>query len=280
MVANGKQQQYWIGTIKYEEFILPSPLPKGMAFFAGQQEIGDSGYQHFQFIVGYSRSVRFAKAKSFWPDCVHLESVVDLDASLLYVAKNETRVDGSYVEIGKRPVRRNSKRDWEQVWSEARSGNLESIDASVRVQHYSGLKRIATDYMTPPVRSNIKLFIYWGITGAGKSYRAFTEANEEGVPVFYKDADTKWWDGYRGETRVILDEFTGDIPLSTILAWVNWMPRTVEVKGGAVPLMATEFWFTSNTAPERWWPNRTDRSWNAFKRRITLDVEFTEPFSE
>lgn len=278
---SGKQQRYWIGTLKYEDFIMPSPLPRGIAYFRGQCEEGnEGGYKHFQFVVGYPRSIRFNKAKSFWPNSVHLEPVIDIDAALDYCAKDDTRVDGSYVEFGTRPMQRNSKRDWELVWTKARSGDLEDVDASIRVQHYNSLKRIRTDYMTPPVRNNVKLFIYWGVTGAGKSHRAYEEANEQGPDVFYKDADSKWWDGYRGESRIIFDEFTGDIPIATILAWVNWMPRTVEVKGGAVPLLGREFWFTSNTDPKRWWPHASDRSWSAFQRRITVCEEFTEPFSE
>lgn len=281
------QVRYYLGTanvlssVDTNGFIIPSPMPKEFQFFVGQLERGTNSERlHFQFVVGFCRSVRFEKAKSFFHDSVHLESCRDRDSSIEYVRKRETRVDGSEVELGKLPTRRSVKRDWDKVWESARSGDLEGVDSSIRVQHYNSLKRIATDYMTPPVRHNVKLYIYWGITGAGKSHRAYTEANEQGPDVFYKDADTKWWDGYRGEARVIFDEFTGDIPIATVLAWVNWMPRTVEVKGGSIPLLAREFWFTSNTEPSRWWPHASDKSWGAFQRRITECVEFTEAYSE
>lgn len=276
MSANGTQCRYYIGTAKYEHFIVPYPFPKGVRYFCGQEEVGESGYRHFQFVVGFERSTRFAKAKSYFADSVHLEAVKDLDAALDYVRKSDTAVDGSFMELGKRPTRLNSSKDWEDVWDSAKSGEYEAIDPHIRVTHYNNLKRIRNDFVTPPRREGVYLFIYWGLTGSGKSYRAYQEASKDGVPYF-KSASNKWWDGYRGESSVVVDEFEGKVSIDHVLRWVNWLPCLVETKGGTVPLRASSFWFTSNVDPDKWW-DCPKKQYDAFKRRITSCEEFTEVF--
>lgn len=49
--------------------------------------------------------------------------------------KEDTRLEGPW-EFGTKPVKRNSKEDWEQVWEEAKKGNLEKIDPKIRIAHY------------------------------------------------------------------------------------------------------------------------------------------------
>ena len=284
MVSSTKKQsqcRYYIGTWKYTEFSLPSPMPEAWSFFCGQREVGgQSEYEHFQFVVGFRRSTRFNKAKSFFPACVHLEAVKDLDNALDYCHKSDTAIEHSYVELGVRPVRRNSSRDWTDVWDAARSGDLESIDPQILVTHYNNLKRIRADFVTPPVREGVQLFIYWGLTGSGKSYRAFQEAKEDGVLPYFKSSSNKWWDGYRGETCVVIDEFEGKVSIDHILRWVNWLPCLVETKGGTIPLNAVRFWITSNLKPTLWWPDCPDAQYRAFLRRVSLEVYFNNRFLE
>jgi len=58
-----------------------------------------------------------------------------------YCMKEDTRLEGPW-EFGIKPVKRNSKEDWEQVWEEAKKGNLEKIDPKIRIAHYHQLKQI------------------------------------------------------------------------------------------------------------------------------------------
>lgn len=52
-----------------------------------------------------------------------------------YCNKEETRLDGPWT-FGEKPVKRNSKEDWEQVWANAKAGKMEEIPADIRVKHY------------------------------------------------------------------------------------------------------------------------------------------------
>lgn len=53
--------------------------------------------------------------------------------------KEETRVDGPW-EFGEKPVRRNNKMDWEEVRTNAKTGNLDAIPAEIYVKHYHTLR--------------------------------------------------------------------------------------------------------------------------------------------
>jgi DNA mismatch repair protein MutH len=49
--------------------------------------------------------------------------------------KEETRVDGPW-EFGIKPVKRNSKEDWEEVRKLAMEGKMDKIPADIFVKHY------------------------------------------------------------------------------------------------------------------------------------------------
>lgn len=128
--------------------------------------------------------------------------------------------------------------------------------------------------MVPMVREST-CNVYWGPTGTGKTRTAWEEA---GLDSFPKDPNTKWWDGYRGQRNVIIDEFRGSISISHMLRWLDCYPVSVEPKGGGTPLAACKFWITSNLPPEKWYPDLDEDTFKALRRRFTKVVHFSEPF--
>jgi len=81
---------------------------------------------------------------------------------------------------------------------------------------------------------------------------------------------TKWWDGYRGQDHVVIDEFSGVVAITQILRWFDRYPVLVEVKGSAIPLVASKIWITSNLEPEEWYPGLNPIQMAALKRRLTI----------
>lgn len=148
-----------------------------------------------------------------------------------------------------------------------KEGDEDKIPDDVYIQHYNTYKRIKADHLKPPTRLDVSCKIFWGPTGTGKSRKAHAEAGETFYP---KISTNKWWDGYRGEQNVIIDEFTGLIGITHFLTWLDRYPTRVEVKGGGECLMATKFWMTSNIDPRNWWPDATPEQWAAFARRVTI----------
>lgn len=118
-----------------------------------------------------------------------------------YSMKEETRIEGPW-EFGVKPVKRNSKTDWEEVKTKAQTGKLNEIPADIYVKHYHNLKAIAKDNLKPQREDGERdCRWYHGASGAGKSRRAFEE-----FPEAYRKMGNKWWDGYQGQKAVILED--------------------------------------------------------------------------
>lgn len=76
-------------------------------------EKGEQGTVHVQFFLNFENPVRISALKKH---CVraHFEPVKVDNGASSYAMKEETRVDGPW-EFGIKPVKRNSKEDWEEV---------------------------------------------------------------------------------------------------------------------------------------------------------------------
>jgi len=256
------QGRYWILTIPQHEFI--PYLPAGVAWIRGQLERGEGGFLHWQVAVAFPKNVRLAAVRRIFGPA-HAE-LTRSDAAIDYVWKDDTRVDGTQFELGERLLRRNAKRDWQEIWDAAKEGRVEDIDVAARVQHYRTIKQIATDHLVAPEMERT-VNVFWGATGTGKSRRAWAEA---GAAAYPKDPRTKFWCGYQGGANVVIDEFRGGIDIAHILRWFDRYPVLVEVKGGATVLRATTIWITSNISPDQWYPTLDAGTKAALLRRLTV----------
>jgi hypothetical protein len=164
------------------------------------------------------------------------------------------------------PINPNSKTDWERVWVDAKAGKLDAIPPRIRVISYRTLRSIAADHDKPlPVVRTVHVF--WGLTGTGKSRRAWDEA---GMDAYCKDPRSKFWCGYQGEDNVIIDEFRGGIDIAHLLRWFDRYPVRVEIKGSSVPLVSSKVWITSNLEPKWWYPDVDEATRDALLRRLII----------
>lgn len=120
-------------------------------------------------------------------------------------------------------------------------------------------------------RVGIAVNVFWGASGTGKTRRAWFEA---GIGAYEKNCNTKWWDSYKGEDHVIIDEFSGTINITYLLKWLDRYPCHAEMKGSSVALRATKFWITSNVSPVDWYPDAPNAQRDGLLRRLTNTVYF------
>lgn len=145
-------------------------------------------------------------------------------------------------------------------------GNLSEISKDVLVPHYNAIKRIRQDHLQPVAIERV-VHVFWGRTGTGKSRKAWGEA---GMDAYPKDPRTKFWDGYNGQRKVVIDEFRGSIDISHMLRWLDRYPVIVEVKGSSTCLVADEIWITSNLDPNLWYPELDSETRSALLRRLQI----------
>lgn len=263
------QARYWILTIPFDDFAPDNfeLLDAKVAYIKGQGELGtgESAYKHWQIMVNFKRAVRLAAVKQVFGRTCHAEPTRS-DAASQYVWKDETSIEGTRFERGRKPIDRGESKDWAAIKDAACSGRLDDIPADVYVRNYNALKRIAVDHMEPVAIERI-IHVYWGSTGVGKSRRAWEEA---GINAYPKDPRSKFWDGYHNQEHVVVDEFRGGIDISHVLRWFDRYPVIIEIKGSSTVLSATKIWVTSNLHPRFWYPDLDGVTFDALKRRMKI----------
>lgn len=259
-----RQGVYWLLTIPHADW---TPyLPPGITWIRGQLESGsDTGYLHWQIIVGCSKKKSLRGIQEIFGRTCHAE-LGRSEAAAAYVWKEDTRVEGTQFELGEKPFKRNCATDWDLIWESAQRGDFMSIPADIRIHSYRTLRAISADY-AKPIEMERTCYVFVGPTGTGKSRRAWSES---GMEAFCKDPNSKFWCGYSGQSRVVIDEFRGRIDVSHLLRWLDRYPCNVEIKGSSVPLCAESFWITSNLDVDQWYPELDEPTLAALKRRLKI----------
>jgi len=261
--SSGGKAVYWILTISHHMF---TPyLPESVAYIKGQLECGEGGYLHWQVFCAMSKQSRLSAVKKVFGDTVHAEPSRSEQAES-YVWKEATRVEGTQFELGKRAFKRNCATDWGEVLDSAQNSRFDDIPPDVYIRYYGNLKRISVENAKPSavVRT---CTVFWGPTGTGKSRLAWGQA---GLDAYPKDPCTKFWDGYRGQDHVVVDEFRGFIGISHLLRWLDRYPVLVEVKGSSTVFKATKVWITSNLHPRDWYKDVDEATLLALMRRLEI----------
>lgn len=268
--------RFWMGTIPMDDWTPPTLLPAGISWMRGQAELAASGYRHWQLCLRTTLALRLSGVKPLLVPTAHLEATRSA-ASSAYVWKEDTRIAGTQFQLGelKSP---GPQIDWDAVRASARTGAFEEIPSSVMMRYTSNILRVHALYATPMDRDFAFARVFVGPTGVGKSHRAMAEARAAEGGVYIKSSTTKWWDGYRGELNVVIDEFDGQVGIVHLLRWLDKWACSVEIKGGTTPLCAVRFWITSNLPVDTWFldgARTTQLQRDALARRLTV-TEITE----
>lgn len=269
--------RYFLLTIPVVHLPEQPTIKDSLVYLKGQQEIGAGGLHHWQILAVFSRQTTLNQCKSFFCPQAHVE-LSRSSAANDYVWKDDTSVQGTRFELGALPLSRARKADWDSIYDSAKTGDTDSIPKDILIRHYSAIKRISVDNMLPVRRDGIQVFVYWGDSGTGKTHKVWQEAGDP-ADVYIKNPNTKWWDGYRGQKTVLIDDFVGLINLNYLLVWLDKYPQFVEIKGYSTSLLATKFFITSNLSPDDWYPTAIPEHKAALRRRFTSVTHFDRRFN-
>lgn len=252
---------------KYWCFTYNNPTPDdviqlgaGILYITWQVERGAQGTPHYQGYFECAGSHKLSEAK----DLLGLGRKAHLqpsrsEAAIAYCHKEDTRLDGPW-ELGRKPkpIRRGERTELTAIGERIKGGeSLESIarsDPGTFIKFHRGLGALESVLVSQrDWKQPCTITVYLGDSRTGKSTSvAERYAN---CAVYSKDGNTKWWDGYRGERVVWIDEWVGceGIPPSVFLQICDKFPLRVETKGGSVQLSATEVVLTTTVHWAHWY---------------------------
>lgn len=157
--------------------------------------------------------------------------------------------EGDFTELGERPVDADVKGDrercrWVTALEAARNGALDEVDAQLLISHYGNLHRIMLDsYSVPVSLEHTCGFWIIGKSGSGKS-----RGCRELFPELYPKPLNKWWDGYRNEETVLIDDVDrshGQWIGSFLKIWSDHYGFISESKGRSAPIRPKRLLVTS-----------------------------------
>ncbi len=240
MSSKESKYRHWCFTINnYTD--ADYPKPSLFVYLVIGKEVGEKGTPHLQGFCSFATKKRAKAVSRVLPRAYLGKMATTVEACVKYCKK-----DGDFQEWGEIPLTgaEATKRKWINIWAAAKAGKFEDIPADVLVRSYSNIKRIRQDY--PAERTELADVCgewFYGETGAGKSYTARKQ-----YPKLFDKPLNKWWDGYREEETVLLD----DVGLKEshwigpfLLRWADKYSFPAEEKGTTVVLRPQKIIVTS-----------------------------------
>lgn len=253
-------------------------LPEGIKYLVWQLEkcpktdkLHTQGYAEFDSPYRLNRIKEILGSKS-----AHIEKRIGTrDQARNYCMKPETRVEGPWErgvwEAGKQGARNDLKEISDAIKDGADFKKCFEINPGACLRYPKGIDR-AINIFEKKEMIEKKVTVYWGKTNTGKTYKAWMEAGTEA----WSKPHGSWFDGYEGQENVIIDEYDGDIPITTFLQILDKYPISVPIKGGFRTWKAKRIWITSNLEWKRWYPTADEKHIEALERRLHSITELTQ----
>lgn len=242
-----------------------------------------TGRLHWQGYCEFSSPLSQATIKRHLGRTVHIEKAGGTrEHSRVYCTKEDTRVEGPWEfirnpagnpHVGGGAGTRNDIR----MFRDAIIAGSDDVSLWANypdlMARYPGMVRDVRRAHAPRRRAKPQVYIFFGAAGTGKS-RTVNDL----APDAYRKVPGKWWDHYRGEPDVVMDDFYGgdQFPYAEFLKLTDWYDYMAECKGGMVKVNPTRIFITSNRHPREWYAACPEYDQLAFFRRITEIKRYNE----
>ncbi len=259
-----------------------------ISFLLYGRERGESGTPHLQGYLECARPVGLAHLRLL-PHLAraHFEPRRGTQSQ----AVNYCKKDGDWLEFG-RLKRQGQRSDLDAVAQAVSSGSdLAQIARHHPVEwiKYSrGIRdlefQLKQSAATAASRS-VSARVYWGDSGAGKTFSVYEEFGYDSVFKLDHQPTGVWFDGYRHQSVLLIDDFYGWIPYNFLLNMLDVYPLRLPAKGGNGWASWTTVVITSNSPPQNWYkefcrkfslPTNEDGIPAALARRICMIRTFSK----
>lgn len=196
------------------------------------REIGESGTPHLQGFCQLKSRTRLKKLGEKFP--WHIESTKGTPKQ----ASDYCKKDGDFIEFGELcgndAAGDNTKDRWASIIQMARAGEWNKLSLEYPGEYIRNLRNLQTVHVAAmnPLETVKKCLWLYGEPGTGKS----RFAHDLGKDVSYWKNPNKWWDNYKGDKVVILDDFdkTHEVLGYHLKRWADRYPVLCETKGGSI----------------------------------------------
>lgn len=254
-------------------------------FLIYSEEKGANQTVHLQGYAEFEGCFDFSVIKGFMPLGAHIEQAKGSKRdNVRYCSKASSHVSGPFI-YGDLASHQGQRTDLYDAISKL--GSSSSVEkcasddtfATTYVKYSSGFDKLArlrkVPYYEPAEAEEKKVHVLWGSTGTGKSHGAYNSLRASyplEKPYFLCDLSGQWFDGYSGQSGVIMDDFRGHnsgMKVETFLRLTDKWPMDVPVKGSFVPWTPKTIYITSNEDPDLWFRNESLSTQAAVARRLS-----------
>lgn len=233
-------------------------------------EVGEQGTPHLQGMITFRRTYRLAALKKLH-DKAHWEVAICKDYNYECKVGNKMVVDVDNRKQGKRT-------DLDEVATmiteKKSTKEIALAHPTVYIKCFKGIEALQRVMWETERNWEMKVHIRWGEPGVGKTKFIFDNHKSEDIYVKPKN---KWWDKYKGQEVVLIDDFdpdhTHDFTFDYYLTLFDRYKMSVEFKGGSCEFCSKIIYITSNFNPKTWFIGRKNR--DAFFRRVVTVTEVT-----
>jgi hypothetical protein len=237
-----------------------------------QLERGENGTDHIQGYVVFANKMSLRQLKAFNGRAHFEQRRGNHTQAKDYCSKEDSRIAPGD-EWGDEPRGQGHRSDLEQVREKIKGGAGPVQIAEEHFGTWCRYHRAFQEYrnlITPPRNFITFTTVYWGEPGVGKTRLISETVDPTDVYWLPKPNGTRvFWDGYSGQSDVVIDEFFGWLPRDFMCRLCDRQPFRVETKGGSVNFVAKRVFITSNNSPAQWWSRL---GLGPFRRRLQDDL--------
>ncbi len=219
---------------------------------SGLDDDNHSGTPHLQGVVRFTRTYRLPGLKKNISSRAHWEPCKDFEAAVNYCMKEDPE---PFVKDNRKQGQRTDLDLACETVKTAGIFQLARDDPGMFVKYHGGFAKLATMFQTKRDSRPHVTWIY-GDTGTGKT----RQVHENEDSLFVAHATHQWWDGYRQQEAILIDDMRASwAPFNMLLKILDRYQMQVQVKGGFVELNSPRIYITSQFPPHEIY-NREARS--------------------
>lgn len=229
-----------------DEFACSMLSKKAKYMVVGKEVAPTTGTKHLQGYINLANAVSFNQIKKALPTA-HIEVANGTDLqNQKYCSK-----ENIWLEVGT-PAQQGKRTDLKTITDMIRNKEVTIEDImfdypDMYLKYSRSFEKMFNAVLVartaPP-----KVFWRWGLAGTGKTRYCI-----EKHPSHYVKDGTMWWDNYKQEEAIIIDDFDNQIPYRTLLRMLDRYQYQGQVKGGYIQINSPYIYITCEHPPEYYW---------------------------